>query len=389
MGHDPSTSRYALRDLPLAARLVLSAFLLSVGLGYTAALVQLHFKHAKKGELFPNAGDTIRIFHGDVPKTRIEQLIDADPSLPFDKTGQMRAAFTGQSEGWTTVVRSRAKKLARAKLRKRDVTDEEGEEFVEEAKEALRKERDGERLVMLAWVKTGANEQHYEQNAMPLPADWHTDQPLTKDYIELDGKTVRIRALFNYRCARCHGPDGEKPDIPLDSFAAIQKFLVVKNTRMDLGSLAQTTHVHLLGFSMLYGLTGLILAFSSYPLIVRCFLCPLPLVAQVVDIACWWLAREAKPYGPMFASVIPITGGIVAAGLLLHIVLSVFNMFGNGGKLMLVLLFAAAGAGGYYYVKPIVMTEIHRERDEAAAASQPAPEATKKPDDNPDKKPEK
>jgi hypothetical protein len=388
MGHEPSTSRYALRDLPLAARLVLSAFLLSVGLGYTAALVQLHFKHAKKGEFLPNAGDAVRIFHGDVPKSKIEQLIDADPDLPFDKTGQMRAAFTSQSENWSTVWKARAKKIARAKLQKRDVTDEDAEQFEEEAKQALRKEREGERLVMLAWVKTGANEQHYEQNAMPLPADWHTDQPLTKDYIELDGKTARIQALFKDRCVWCHGPDGVKSDTPLDSFAGIQKFLVVKNTRMDLDSLAQTTHVHLLGFSMLYGLTGLILAFSSYPLIVRCLLCPLPLIAQVVDIACWWLAREAKPYGPTFASVIPITGAIVAVGLLLHIVLSLFSMYGTGGKLVLVLLFAAAGAGGYYYVKPIVMNEIQRERDEAAAAANPAPDTAKKPDEA-DKKPDK
>jgi hypothetical protein len=42
-----STPRFLLRDLSLSSRLVLSVFLLSVGLGYMAALIQLHFQHAK------------------------------------------------------------------------------------------------------------------------------------------------------------------------------------------------------------------------------------------------------------------------------------------------------------------------------------------------------
>ena len=46
-----------LRNLPLAARIVLSAFLISVGIGYTSALVQLHFQHAKPGELMPTKED--------------------------------------------------------------------------------------------------------------------------------------------------------------------------------------------------------------------------------------------------------------------------------------------------------------------------------------------
>jgi hypothetical protein len=53
---------------------------------------------------------------------------------------------------------------------------------------------------------------------------------------------------------------------------------------VSLKKLAQTTHVHLLGFGLLYGLTGLILTFTSYPGWLRGLLGPLPLVAQVGDI---------------------------------------------------------------------------------------------------------
>jgi hypothetical protein len=110
---------------------------------------------------------------------------------------------------------------------------------------------------------------------------------------------------------------------------------------MSLTKLAQTTHVHLLGFSMLYGLTGLLFAFTSYPVFLRVLLCPLPLLVQVLDIGCWWLAR----YDPVFAYAIPITGAIVALGLLLQIVLSLLDMYGPAGKVVLLLLFLAAGAG--------------------------------------------
>ena len=74
---------------------------------------------------------------------------------------------------------------------------------------------------------------------------------------------------------------------------------------MSLSKLAQTTHVHMLGFSMLYGLTGLLFAFTSYPVFVRVLIAPLPLLAQIIDISFWWLARLDEPYGPGFAAAIP------------------------------------------------------------------------------------
>src|SRR6516162_560596 len=65
MGTDqPTPARLRLRDLPLSARLVLSAFLISVGCGYFAALVQLHFQHASPGNAMPTRDDVVRVFYG-------------------------------------------------------------------------------------------------------------------------------------------------------------------------------------------------------------------------------------------------------------------------------------------------------------------------------------
>ena len=53
----PPLPRTVLRDLPLSARLVLALFMISVGLGYFSALVQLHFQQAPAGKLLPGADE--------------------------------------------------------------------------------------------------------------------------------------------------------------------------------------------------------------------------------------------------------------------------------------------------------------------------------------------
>src|SRR4051812_32722118 len=96
-------NRLTLRDLPLAARLVLAAFLLSVGIGYGSAMVQLHFQHASKGELMPTPNDVVRHFHGDPnlkPASRIQALLEnTSPGQPFNGSGSMVAAFFKKSDG--------------------------------------------------------------------------------------------------------------------------------------------------------------------------------------------------------------------------------------------------------------------------------------------------
>jgi hypothetical protein len=356
MGDTSTSPRKTLRDLPMSARLVLSLFLLSVGLGYLSALVQLHFKHATRGEFLPNAQNAIDIFHGGKTMSKIEQLVDADPAAGWSKTGQMRDAFHKKSSGWEKAIASRAEKLKVSP---------------EVATEQLLKEREGERLGMVAWLRNGAKEEEYTKDAFVFPKEWDEKQPLTKSFKTEDGKGLKIQSLIDERCIKCH--NGTQPNAPaLDDYPKLKKFLEVKDTQMDIDSLAQTTHVHLLGFSMLYGLTGLILAFSSLPALVRGVLAPLPLLAQVADIAFWWLAREPKPYGPMFASFIPISGAVVALGLMSHIILGLFTMYDWKGKFVLVLLFGGAGAGGFLYLKPVVVKQIEKEKGGAPADTNPS-----------------
>ncbi len=134
----------------------------------------------------------------------------------------------------------------------------------------------------------------------------------------------------------------------MDTYEHLKPYITVKASgAMSLNKLAQTTHVHLLGFAVLYCLTGLILAFSSYPGIVRAVIAPLPLAAQVVDISFWWLARLDAPWGPHFATCIVYSGQVVAMALFAQIVLGLWDLFNRVGKVFVVLLFAAAAAAGY------------------------------------------
>jgi hypothetical protein len=86
------------------------------------------------------------------------------------------------------------------------------------------------------------------------------------------------------------------------------------------------------------------------------------LVAQVADVACWWLARLEPPAGPYFALAIMATGAIVGLGLVAQIVLSLWNMYGAKGKLVLVVLFlVGAGLFGLTYVK-VIEPQLQAER---------------------------
>src|SRR5439155_19495313 len=59
-----SPARLTLRDLPLPAKLVVTAFLISVGLGYLWAMAQIHFKHGSPGNPMPTLEDLVARFSG-------------------------------------------------------------------------------------------------------------------------------------------------------------------------------------------------------------------------------------------------------------------------------------------------------------------------------------
>jgi hypothetical protein len=343
----PQLNRWTLRDLPLAARLTVAVFLIAVGCGYGAAMVQVHFQDSRGGKLLPDGDDLVRKFHGDPTKqvSPLERLLltPENEEVPFNGQGSMVRAFTDKSAEWKKALKGRP-----------------------EAE--VRKERDGERDAVLAWLHTGLSRADYDADKLPRPPG---GQPITAEFLNEDG-TVKIKTLFTERCVRCHqadGDDSKAAKFPLATYEQIKGYSKVDTGAMSLPALAQSTHTHLLAFAVLFCVTGLVFALSSYPAWLRVPLAPLVLTAQVFEIACWWLGRLDGEPGVICSRLVLVFGGLVGVGLAAQVVLGLFDLFGTVGKVVLVLLMIAAGCGVAVLKQQYVEPQLQKEAGVARSVS--------------------
>src|SRR5262245_44490358 len=169
MANNGCSAPTTLRTLPLPIRLTLAMFLVGAGVGYLTGLIQLHFAHASPGNLLPTPEDAVKVFHGTTgPKmTQIERLLEADDKLPFNGTGSMKKALFEKSDDWKDAIKQKPEAAVRA-------------------------EREGERLALLAWLRAGANKDAYEQYTLPEAL---AQQPITLEFLKVDdqGKEVKPR----------------------------------------------------------------------------------------------------------------------------------------------------------------------------------------------------
>jgi hypothetical protein len=348
---------WRLRDLPFVARLVIAVFLCSVGAGYFAALVQVHVQDAGGGEPLPSAQNMHDKFHGKDGVSTIERLVTAPESLPFSSSGSMRTAFTTRAAGgWDEAAEGVARAQAdKEKVDFDELPDDERARRLTPAKAELRRQREGEANAVADWIHNGLDKKAYDDDLFPLPDDLK-GHPITKKYLKEDKNGtvlgVKIRSLVNNRCARCHTENDRTAagDAPLTEYWRIKAYTSDKQNgvgAMSMHKLAQSTHVHLLGFSILYFLTGVLFAMTNWPAPIRVVLAPAPLLVQLVDISFWWLARVDDPWGSWFAQGVVVTGGIVGLCLGLQIILTLFSLFGKFGKVVIFLLIVLAGVGGW------------------------------------------
>lgn len=350
MSTTPAGPRFTLRDLPLPAKVVVTCFLLAVGLGYTTAMVQLHFQDSKSGKPMPTVEDVILKFTGkkwfetDPPKptSKFVKLLVAPAGEPFNGSGTMLPAFTTRDGAeFSKAIRG-----------------------IDADRARLQPERDGERDAVVLWAESppDVRKKAFEDDHFGLegvPAD-KRPKAMTPAY-RSDAGAIRVKSILEQRCTRCHKPDGDDSkaaSYPLVNYADFEKYLAVPATvqvgpgggwvrvvePMELDKLTQSTHAHLLSFAVLFSLTGLVFAFTSYPTVVRCVVGPWVLIAIVTDVTFWWLARMSEQYGVYFAMGVIGTGGAAGMGLAAQILLSLWNMYGPKGKLVLLLLFALGGA---------------------------------------------
>jgi hypothetical protein len=263
-------------------------------------------REEKKDTPLSSYADIARLFNPNPVKGKFHKVLTGPPNK-WGKDSMVKAFFE-KSGDWKKVTGSRP--LADVK-----------------------KEREMERLALIAWLEAGAPKDDYDADEFIVPSD-KIIGPMTKEFL-------------------VGNPDPEKAPKGLK--------------QIDLDSLVQSTHAHLLTFAILWALTGLVFAFTSYPMWLRCSIAPAVLLAQVLDVMCWWLARLPET-GPYFAIAILGTGAIVGIGASLQILLSLFNMYGGKGKflLLVVCVLGVIGLGSVYfnYVAP----ELTAEKQELQAA---------------------
>ena len=159
-----------------------------------------------------------------------------------------------------------------------------------------------------------------------------------------DGDGIKVESILANRCVKCHkkGGDATAEKYPLDTYEDLKVYMTVPaagkgewvnfTDPIKLSDLTRSTHAHLLSFAMLFSLTGLIFAFTSYPTWVRVIGGPWVVIAVFADVSLWWLARLSDQWGPYFAMGVIATGAASGMGLAMQITLSLWNMYGPKGK---------------------------------------------------------
>ena len=265
-----SSPRWALRDLPFASRFTIAVFLVSIGLGYFSALVNLHFQTATPGEALPTSDDVLRDYTGMNKNTsQLERVLVAHPSLPFNGQGSMRSVFTKQrASGWAKAAQCRAKELGIVGDAF-DNIETNNPKMSKEIDRDVARLIDGERLVLIAWLRDGAPKDAYEEDKFALKgsmAKLMVAPGMMDEDAPKDEPAVKIKTILENRCVSCHKENvgGSASQFPLEKWEDVALYTKTEqSTGKSLTKLAMTTHVHLLAFSLLYGMTGLLFSMTG------------------------------------------------------------------------------------------------------------------------------
>lgn len=313
--------RLSLRSLSLPQRLLVVVILATVGIGYLAALANMFAQVAGA-----DGAQTIQL--GDIPTVYRERGIsgvfkEIDRSL--GKEDVVRR-YHGHGAGVTRLEAALNGSMKAMIVEGMSSKDEPADEATLAAAENLR-----QALILWSHLPHPARRLAYDEG-IAATGDGAPDlERLHRSFFEQsankkDGtkREALISATLNDHCVKCHSPSGPEAlarSFPLETFEQVDAYCV-EDRGMSYAQLAMTTHVHLLGFSVLFAMTGFLFSLTSFPLWVRVVITPWVLGWQMVEIFCWWLAKS----DPIFAEAIFYLGPLVGVGLLIQISGSLFDM---------------------------------------------------------------
>jgi hypothetical protein len=223
----------------LSEKLLYTSFLLLIGLGYLMAITYLYVTHEMNdGKPGLSLQDVASSYYGNRSGTRLE------------------AAIRGPMAGYIA---------------------------------------EDDRHVMVAWLKDGAEKEHFEPD---------------------------IKPILQRTCLSCHTRE-VSPNLPdFNSYEGLHEVAKV-DTGMSLASLLKLSHIHLLGISMLLFILGWIFIQSEVNVWFKRFLVVSPMLAVFVDVLSWFLTK----WDPLYAGIVIIAGGILGLSMALQIVISLYQIW--------------------------------------------------------------
>ncbi|MCP4247464.1 MAG: hypothetical protein GY778_10490 [bacterium] len=292
-------SRWMLTDLPVSGRLLVTGFVVLIGLGYLAALGNLYHRH---------------------------QYADERPGLTLD---DLRANFAGidapartDSDGESAVPTSRMLEmvLPGAPMRKH---------LIEGGPESAR--------ALTVWLERGALEAQFEVGGQVEPGD------------------PSASAVVVRRCLSCHNAeDGEKADTPYGpdlfeiDYAMVYRYAAAGTAKagpngsgsngdgsdarrtgpQSLSRLFLVTHIHMLAMPVYTLILGGLMLLTPLPNRLRGALAVMPMLTLLVDFSCWWLARWVA----IAVYAIPAAGMVYGIGLAAQICCILITLWRPTGR---------------------------------------------------------
>jgi hypothetical protein len=196
------------------ARRVLAIALVSVAVAYCVLVFVTYLQLTPSSSLVPDIAHMDRLLFGEPPPvSRMQRLIETAEG-PMSRGGTMRPAFTDQSVGWEALMQS----------------------LSADQKAALLSDREGERLAVLDWLRSGAPREPYESDCYRLSAAAGV-HGITADYLfqasatDSEPAAIRLRTLLHDRCVTCHGENGRHDIarfIELDSYDRLLPHLQIE-----------------------------------------------------------------------------------------------------------------------------------------------------------------
>lgn len=281
-----------MRQLPLALQRTLGLALIAAVIGYCVLVVMAYLHLTSPGSLWPDIHELSRIlFNTAKPVAQIERLLEA-PDGEMTGGGTMRPAFTDQSLGWEELI----KPLSAGEIA------------------VLRAEREGERLALLDWVRSGGNQAAYDADDYTW-ANSSSSIPISAAYLASESgdsataaRRIRIRSLITDRCVTCHGEYGRHDTarfISLETYERLQPHLQPESAPNDGRMWLIATFAGLYPLALI---TGALFCFTPHPPSARISLFATTIIALAVMSACWLTGRPDS-----YAIYVLLASGAIAA----------------------------------------------------------------------------